>query len=99
MDESTASNYVSKVQKQANSFDKALIHSSENELGKKLQREHASWVSAQTRELLNIYNKAAKRKKRKRKQEHNDQLQLLQKKVSAAFEQDQQTSQKTKNSC
>ena len=70
MDETTASNNVSEVQKQANSFDKALIHPSEKILGKKLKSKHASWVSAQTIELLNICNKAAKRYKRARNPAH-----------------------------
>ena len=91
MDETIPSNNVSEVQKQANSFDKALIHSSENILGKKLKSKHASWVSAQTIELLHICNKAAKRYKRTRNPAHKDQWQLLQGQVSAAFDQDQQT--------
>ena len=74
IDETTASNNVSEVQKQANSFDRALIHSSENVLGKKLKSKHASWSSAQTIELLNICNKAAKRHKRRRNPAHKDQL-------------------------
>ena len=91
MDETIPLNNVSEVQKQANSFDKALIHSSENILGKKLKSKHASWVSAQTIELLNICNKAAKRYKRTRNPAHKDQWLLLQGQVSAAFDQDQQT--------
>ena len=73
MDETIPSNNVSEVQKQANSFDKALIHSSENVLGKKLKNKHASWVSAQTNELLNIRNKAAKRYKGTRNPADKDQ--------------------------
>ena len=48
-------------------------------------------MSAQTIELLNICNKAAKRYKRTRNPAHKDQLQLLQGQVSAAFDQYQQT--------
>ena len=91
MDKTIPSNNVSKVKKQADSFDKALIHSSENILGKKLNSKHTRWVSAQTIELLNICNKAAKRYKRTRNQAHKDQWQSFQGQVSAAFEQDQQT--------
>ena len=87
MDETTPSNNVSGVKKHAISFDKALIHSSENVLGSK----HASWVSAQTIEVLNICNKATKRYKRTRNRAHKDQWQLLEGQVSAAFEKDQQT--------
>ena len=83
MDETTAFNNVSEFQKQVNSFDTALIHSSENVLGKKLKSKHASWVSAQTIELLNICNKAAKRYKRTRNPAHKNQWQLLQGQVSA----------------
>ena len=91
MGETTASNSVSEVQKQANSFDTAPIHSSENVLRKKLKSEHASWMSAQTIELLYIFNKTAKRYKRTRHPAHKDQSQLLHGQVSAAFDQDQQT--------
>ena len=71
-----ASNNVSEVQKQANSFDTALIHSSQNVL-RKLKSKHASWVSAHTIELLNIYNKAAKRYKRTRNPAHIIQAQII----------------------
>ena len=86
MDELTASNNVSEVQKQANSFDKALIHYSE-----KLKSKHVSWMTFQTIELLKICNKAAKSYKRTSNPVHKDQWQLLQGKVSSAFEQYQQT--------
>ena len=89
VDETTTSNNVSEVQKQANSFDTVIIHSSENVLEKKLKSKHASWVNAQTIELLHICNKAAKRYKRTRNLAHKDQWKLLQGKVSA--DQDQQT--------
>ena len=91
MDDTIPSNYISEVQKQVNSFYKALIHFIENIPGKKLKSKHASWVSAHTKEQLNICNKAAKRYKRTRNPAHKDQWQLLQGQVSAAFEQDQQT--------
>ena len=47
-------------------------------------------MSPQTIELLNTYNKAAKRCKRTRQEVHNGQWQLLQVQVSAAFDLDQQ---------
>ena len=78
MDETTVSNNVSEIQKQAISFDAALIHLSENVLGKKLKSKQANWVSAQNIELLNICNKAAKRYKRTRNPAHKVQCQLLQ---------------------
>ena len=90
MDEATLSNNVSEVQKRANAFDAALIHSSEKILGKKPKNKHNRWVSDQTLELLNICNKASKRYKRTRNPAHKDQWQLLQDRVSAAFDQDQQ---------
>ena len=77
MDKTTASNNVSEVQKQANSFDTAIIQSNENVLGKKLKSKHANWVSAQTKEIMNICNKTAKHYKRTRNPAHKDQWQLL----------------------
>ena len=66
------------VQKQADAFDTALKYASENVLGKKLKNKYASWVSPQTKKLLNTCNKAAKRYKRTRQEDNKDQWKLLQ---------------------
>ena len=51
---------ISQVHKQAEAFDTALKHASEKALWKKPKNKHASWVSLQTIELINTWNKAAK---------------------------------------
>ena len=70
-------------------LNKQVKHASEKVLGNKPNNKHASWVSPETKELFNTCNKAAKRFKRIR-QIHEDQWQLLQGQVSAAFDLDQQ---------
>ena len=76
------------MQKQAGAFNTALKYASENVLGKKSKNKHASWVSTQTIELLNAYNKATKRYKLTRQEVHNNQWQVLLGQVSADFDLD-----------
>ena len=65
-----------------------LASSGQKVLSKKSKNKHASSVSPQTTELINTFNKGAKRYKRTRQEVYKDQWQLLQGQVSAAIDLD-----------